>query len=158
MKKLILSLFVILYLFQNPTLKAQWVTIPDANFRTFLQAHFPGCISGTMMDTTNVNVVNDTTLGCANLSIADLTGIQYFHNMQYLYCSHNLLTSLPPLPSSLLWLGCDYNPLPSLPALPNNLQRIYCSYDSLTSLPALPATLTYLQCDHNKLISLPTLP
>lgn len=66
---------------------AQWVNIPDANFRTWLSANgYASCMSGTMMDTTCSAVVNATSVDCNTLSIYDLTGIQYFDNLQFLNC------------------------------------------------------------------------
>jgi hypothetical protein len=43
MKKLIL-LFLVLLLKFAPT-KAQWVTIPDANFATWLNTNYPSCMN-----------------------------------------------------------------------------------------------------------------
>ncbi len=157
MKKLIL-LLVILNLFQNLSLKAQYVTIPDAHFVTFLQTNFPGCMVGNQMDTTCAAITGATTLNCANDSIADLTGVQYFDNLDTLYCSNNLLISLPPLPSLLTVLGCDYNQITSLPSLPNTLTDLECYDNSLTSLPILPSSLLTLSCSYNQLTSLPPLP
>ena len=170
---------LLLFIFSCTFCKAQWVTIPDANFRTWLFTHgFSSCISGTMMDTTCNAVVNATSVNCSNQNISDLTGIQYFklltslycygnsltnlptlpNSLNYLSCTSNSLTSLPTLPNSLNWLYCSNNLLTSLPALPNYLSKLYCSYCSLTSLPTLPNSLTELFCSDNLLTSLPSLP
>jgi uncharacterized repeat protein (TIGR01451 family) len=139
--------------------KAQYVTIPDANFRNFLQANYPSCMSGGMLDTTCTAVVNATTqVDISNQGITDLTGIQYFKNLKYLYCYSNQLTSLPVLPASLTTLTCYLNQLASLPALPASLTDLECSNNQLTSLPILPASLTTLDCIDNQLTSLPVLP
>ncbi len=160
MKKLVLVLIVILNLFQQSNLKAQhYVTIPDAHFVTYLQANFPTCMNGNQMDTTCAGITNTLYISCANDSIADLTGIQYFDGLQTLYCSHNLLTSLPRLPRTLRTFGCDYNLMTSLPSfLPDTLEFINCSYNNLPNIPTLPSFLTQLLCDNNQLVSLPTLP
>ncbi len=111
---------------------------------------------GWQMDTTCALGVN--LIYCPQNNIRDLTGIQYFGNLQTLHCGYNQLSSLPALPNSLQVLGCDSNQLSSLPALPNSLTTIYCSMNQLSSLPALPNSLTYLGCDNNQLSSLPVLP
>jgi uncharacterized repeat protein (TIGR01451 family) len=139
--------------------KAQtYVTIPDTNFAAFLQTKYPACMSGNQMDITCSNIQNETLLNVDSLSIADLTGIGYFINLQELHCSHNNLTSLPALPDSLGNLYCCNNQLTSLPILPVSLYYLDCNTNQLTSLPTLPVSLNYLDCNTNQLTSLPTLP
>lgn len=140
-------------------LKAQWVTIPDTAFVSYLQATFPACMNGNLLDTTCSGVVNEAYVFCSHRPIKDLTGIQYFDSLFYLYCSFDSLTSLPALPTSLTFLFCNNNQLNSLPALTGNLTDLDCSYNyNLTSLPVLPGSLTYLNCDYTQLSMLPTLP
>ncbi len=56
--------------------------------------------------------------------------------VEVLYCSHNNLTSLPPLPNvKELW--CNNNNLTSLPELPN-VEILCCDNNNLTTLPELP--------------------
>ncbi|MEY4926145.1 MAG: leucine-rich repeat protein, partial [Bacteroidota bacterium] len=155
-KILLLALFVVC---SNFTAQAQYVTIPDANFRVFLQQSYSGCFNGQgLMDTTCTAVVAAANMYCSNQGIASLEGVQYFDGLQRLYCNNNQLTSLPALPATLQYLYCYNNQLTSLPALPATLQRLYCNNNQLTSLPALPAALQYLDCDTNQLTSLPALP
>ena len=107
--------------------------------------------------------------GLTTLDGIDLTGVTH------LYCSHNQLTSLPPLPVTLeklyCWnnqltshlttlkiLDCTNNQLTSLPPLPETLKILYCSNNQLTSLPPLPETLEKLYCEGNLIVSLPPLP
>ncbi len=179
MKKRI-TLFLVLFIsFAVTDVNAQYVTIPDPNFLSFLQSNYSTAISGNQLDTTNVNVVNDTSFFSSLPStITDLTGIQYFDQLKHLDCSynqinyipalpnrlrdlkcdHNQLGSLPPLPDSLKWLYCPDNILTSLPALPNGILTLYCEINQLSSLPVLPGTLTTLYCGGNQLTSLPSLP
>lgn len=141
--------------------KAQtWVTIPDSNFVYFLQYNYPfsNFMSGNQMDITHPDVQNIGILSVAGLNIADLTGIEYFTNLQELICYNNQLTSLPSLPNSLQKLYCENNQLTSLPTLPNSLQELVCDSNQLTILPTLSNSLTYLSCNNNQLASLPTLP
>jgi Leucine-rich repeat (LRR) protein len=139
---------------------AQYVTIPDASFRTFLKREYPNCFnSQNMMDTTCSAVLTARTINCVGIwSIASLQGIQYFKGLTILDCSGNSLTSLPALPSGLKVLNCSYNKLTSLPALPSALTKLVCEGNQLTSLPALPSGLIFLDCYGNQLTSLPALP
>ena len=139
--------------------KAQFVTLPDADFVTWLQGHgFAGCLSGNQMDTTCFAITSSTAVICTTESISDLTGIQYFDNLQNLKCNGNQLTTLPPLPNGLLFLTCSSNDLISLPALPPSLYTIDASSNELYGLPALPLTLTELLVSNNNLLSIPALP
>ncbi|MHB8261215.1 MAG: leucine-rich repeat domain-containing protein [Bacteroidia bacterium] len=137
-----------------------WVTIPDANFVTYLQSIIPAAMSGNQMNTSSTLVTTRDTINVNGygLSISNLSGIQYFTSLKYLDCGVNSLTSLPALPNTLTFLACEINSLTSLPALPNSITSIDCYNNQLTSLPALPASLTYLDCFGNQLTSLPALP
>ena len=90
--------------------------------------------------------------------IKHLPDITRFTSLEVLVCYDNHLTSLPPLPESLLYLSCERNKLRYLPQLPARLLQLYCSYNLLTSLPPLPARLLQLYCMKNMLTSLPDLP
>lgn len=174
-KLLLTSLLLITSLFT----KAQFVTIPDANFVTFLQTYYPTCMNGNQMDTTCIDITSATSIGLSFQNITDLTGVEYFSsltsldcynnqltslprlpsNLQNLHCGSNQLTSLPTLPTSLLYLDCGNNLLNSLSSLPPNLQWLICSSNQLSSLPSLPTNnFIYLHCDYNQLTSLPNLP
>jgi gliding motility-associated-like protein len=140
------------------SVKAQYVSIPDANFRAYLETTFPTCMQGGMMDTTCTNIVNATTIDVHSKNISDLTGIQYFDRLEQLYCYDNNLTYLPSLPNTLIKLDCVTNKLSSLPALPALLRELDCGENQLTFLPPLPSSLAFLECERNALTSLPTLP
>ncbi len=59
--------------------QAQFVTIPDANFRNALIFRYPSCFNGSQqMDTTCSGIVNATYLNISYKNIADLDGIKYF--------------------------------------------------------------------------------
>ena len=155
MKKLYFLLILFHFLFKA---NAQWVTIPDSNFVAFLQQEYPQCMNGNQMDTTCSAIVYATHINCSNMNISDLTGIQYFDSLEYLSCSGNQLTTLPPLPDGLKDLECELNQLTVLPNLPDSLTFVNCNYNQLTTLPALPNSLVHLLCHHNQLTSLPQLP
>ncbi|MGQ0829918.1 MAG: DUF7619 domain-containing protein [Bacteroidota bacterium] len=150
---------IFLLVFIGFKVKAQnYVTIPDANFVTFLQNKYPACMSGNQMDTTCASILNDTSLIVDNKNISNLTGVEYFKNLRHLICYSNQLTSLPSLPNTLLTLNCFNNSLASLPALPGSLKEIFCGENSLVNLPALPNSLERLHCVYNQLTDLPVLP
>jgi hypothetical protein len=144
--------------------QAQYVTIPDSNFGTWLNANgYFTCMNGSnstgwYLDTTCSTVTSATSMYCQGVGIRDLTGIQYFKSLNVLDCSGQSLTILPPLPITVDTLICNDNNLTSLPTLPNSLTYIICSNNNLTSLPSLPVGLRYLYCNYNKLTSLPNLP
>ncbi|MBW8060765.1 MAG: hypothetical protein FVQ78_10730, partial [Solirubrobacterales bacterium] len=159
--------------------------IPDTNFRNFLVANYP-----TFMDANDSLLIDSAatltgTLDCNSQNIADLTGVEYFVNITWLYCQINQLTSLPDLSANtsltrlicsanqlttlpdlsanttLLWIYCQSNLLDSLPDLTNNtaLTELRCHTNQLTALPNLSANiaLTQLQCYNNQLTVLPDL-
>jgi uncharacterized repeat protein (TIGR01451 family) len=157
MKKVLVLLFILIIKFSTPS-QAQWVTIPDPNFVSVLQQLYPSCMSGNQMDTTCPGIVNATHLSVSSSGISDLTGLEYFVNLNTLHCSGNQLTSLPALPNNLTVLWCLNNQLTSLPTLPNSLTDLRCFNNQLSSLPALPNSLNTLWCYNNQLTSLPALP
>ena len=153
----IATLLICFIVFTNA--KAQYVNIPDINFRNFLIAKYPTCFNASgQMDTTCAGILNEDTLHCQNLGIANLDGLQYFKSLIELICEDNKLTNLPILPTTLLFVNCRYNLLTDLPNLPNFLEYLNCRNNPLDSLPSLPNSLSYLDCTNNWLSILPTLP
>ena len=157
---LLIALFIIAL-----TVHAQLqVFIPDTNFRNFLNANYP-----TFMDSTgdSLKTASAATLTgylvCSSEGITDLTGVEYFNNIEGLICTNNQLTTLPALDSlsALKLLYCSNNPLTALPNLTGNsaLESLECYYTQLTSLPDLSANtaLTSLICLGNQLTTLPDL-
>lgn len=129
--------------------------IPDINFANAIRNHCPNCI-----DDCNFLLppaAELTVLLVANSKISNLTGLEGFPSLVYLYCSSNQLTSLPTLPKNLTYLSCGLNQLTSLPTLPKNLTYLSCDLNQLTSLPDLPNSLVSMYCTNNKLLSLPPL-
>jgi len=138
--------------------KAQFVSIPDVNFRTYLETNFPACMQGGKMDTTCIDIVNATYMSIYLENISDITGIQYFDRLELLDCSQNQITFLPPLPQFLVTLNCSLNDITYLPDLPIFLTNLNCSMNQITSLPSLPVNLIGLDCQVNKISILPSLP
>jgi hypothetical protein len=157
MKKLISTCLLFVF-FANIT-KAQFVEIPDPNFRLNLKLKYPNCFNTSdMMDTTCSEIVNETYLYTGLKEISSLEGFQYFRNLTYFECTFNPLLTLPSLPNSLQSLRCNGNKLIELPSLPSSLKYLHCSNNYLTELPILPDSLIILHCLNNKLSSLPALP
>ncbi len=157
MKRKIILVCLLLLLGINS--KAQtFVTIPDANFVAFLQAHYSSCMAGNQMDTSCVAIKNAYSVYASNMSISDFTGIEYFSNLQILDCSYNNLSTLSTLPNSLKYMYCNNNHLSTIPVLPNSLTDFQCYNNQLSSLPNMPDSLTYLNCENNQLASLPAMP
>jgi hypothetical protein len=146
--------------------KAQnYVTIPDANFVTWLQAHIPSAMSGNQMDTSSTAVTTFARMIVENKGITNLDGVQYFDSLKTLDCGNdfsgitpNVLGSLPALPATLDTLICTRNVLTTLPVLPGTLIFLRCYQNQLTNLPVLPNSLIHLECYYNQIISLPVLP
>src|SRR6185437_4835408 len=151
-------LLLVILFSTTQSIKAQYVTIPDANFRSYLTSNFSSCMNGSgQLDTTCSSILNTKIIYLTNQKIHNLSGIQYFKSLTNLYCGDSL-TNLPALPASLTYLDCSGNQLTSLPALPASLTTLYCYENSLTDLPVLPASLTALYCYENSLTNLPALP
>lgn len=157
MKRIVLIVFIAFV----TNAKAQtWVTIPDANFVTYLQGLIPAAMNGNQMNTSSTLVTTTThTIAVGSGSgIINLFGVQYFTSLTDLECYSGSLTTLPALPNSLQYLSCPNNVLTTLPALPNSLIVLQCYYNSLTSLPALPNSLADLECQDNNITCFPTFP
>ena len=123
-RTLIYFLAILLFSFQHKA-DAQFVIIPDSNFVDWLNANgFSGCMNGNLMDTTCTAIITEETVYVDYEGLNDLTGIEYFDNLELLNCSHNALTFIPPLPPSIRLLECNHNQLTSLPPLPEELQLL----------------------------------
>jgi hypothetical protein len=72
------------------------------------------------------------------------------------FVSNHSLTTLPPLPASLIYMDVSDNALISLPALPDSLQQLDCHSNQLTSLPAINDSLQSLNCSYNQISILPS--
>ena len=162
MRKHLLSLVISLSFFLcSLNLHAQWVAIPDTNFGTWLNTNgYSNCLQGNNtvgweMDTTCNEVMSGWTMICTNSNISSLEGLSYFHNLNFLSCDSNMLSSLPVLPNALSVLFCNNNAITSLPPLPSTLWALGCNYNNLSSLPALPASIGVLECSHNQITALP---
>lgn len=136
----------------------QYVAIPDANFRTYLQGILPNTSNALgQIDILSSDVLNLSDINCDGLNIANLDGIQYFTNLTTLYCQNNQLTTLPNLPNTIQRLSCGSNQLVNLTNLPSGLTSLFCQNNSLSNLSNLPTALNFLDCSDNLLTTLPNL-
>ncbi len=138
---------------------AQLVYLPDTIWRNFLINNgLSACITNDTLDAGCADIASITSLNCQNKGITDVSGLQYFYNLNSFNCSSNLITNFPGLPNSLVTLHCTDNLLTGLPTLPPALSILQCGINQLISLPSLPQSLQSLNCGRNNLNALPTLP
>ena len=149
---------------------AQVINVPDSNLKTVLVNSSSTSFSGQnqqginiTIDTNNNNEIEQSEalqvyrLYINNAGITDLTGLEYFLNLNKLYCNSNLLEnlSLAILPN-LEVLDCSANNLTNLninSAI--SLKELYCNDNQLTSLDVTNCTeLKQLFCNSNQLTTL----
>ncbi len=147
---------LLLLLLANFSIYAQNTAIPDLNFekRLILMGIDSGVPDGQVLTS---KISGLTSLDVSNSSIADLTGIQAFKDLETLNCSGNLLTSLNLLPNnSLTTLNCSRNALTALNWIPTQeLRTIIASYNQIKTFAFTTNNkLKKLQIDNNLLTSL----
>ena len=73
---------------------AQQTYVPDNNFEAYLEANGMGngIANDDSVTTANINTVNYLYIG--NQGISDLTGIQDFSALYWLYCNNNNLLAI----------------------------------------------------------------
>ena len=129
-------------------------SVKDANFGNYLKT-FDIDGDGSLDDTERNKV---TYINCANMGIADLTGVEKFPELRTLYCSQNSLTTLFVNQNTKLnFLDCSYNQLTSLYLLNNpELEFLTCYKNKLTGTLNLTHNpkLINLSCYGNQLTSL----
>ncbi|MEY4926142.1 MAG: leucine-rich repeat protein [Bacteroidota bacterium] len=155
------ALIIALILSVSNRVSAQYVTIPDPNFRAFLQqiSNLSACFNAQgKLDTTCTALLNVTSLSCDNQNIASIEGIKYFKNLETLYCTNNVLTSMPKLPNSLTYLDCQQNQILSFYAFPTVLNQLNCSGNPLNCLPTLPNSLHFLRTTNTAITCIPNRP
>lgn len=165
-------LFLLIYGFCN----AQIINFPDANFKARLLganasngnacigSSMDNCVSGVIdangngeievIEAENVAILFITNTGPV---ISDLTGIEYFTNLQRLDCAFINLTSINISQlTSLKKLQCRNNQLTSLNLSGlNQLEDISCQNNQLTSLDISQQTqLKQLLCEGNQISTL----
>lgn len=144
---------------QQPVHAASPVTIdetnfPDEVFRNYVKDKFD--TNGD--DVLSVDEIEDVkSINVMRLEIDDLTGVEYFYNLNDLGCNYNNLTDLDLSQNTQLTrLFCGYNQLSSLNV--NGcmfLKTLDCNSNQLGSLDVSNNTqLTDLDCNSNQLSAL----
>lgn len=135
---------------------AQNTMIPDPNFEQALidLGLDTGTINGSV-PTSNINTVEELTID--NYNITDLTGIQSFINLRFLFVQNNALSTINVSANTnlqLLW--CFNNTLSSLNVSNNNaLTSLRCENNNLSVLDlSTNLELVDLTCNNNTIASL----
>ena len=164
MKKRILSLALAMVMVSAlipslPLLSAladdEYIYFPDPNFRAAVNSHFyfnPPRDTITEREAARLNalVINDN-------NITDLTGIEYFTEIESLSCTGNQITAMDLSKNTKLkTLDCSGNNLTALDLSQNTaLEVIWCNNNQLTSINLGEKTvLEEFQCNGNQLTAL----
>lgn len=127
--------------------------VPDETFREYLK-QFDTNGDNTLIPAERYAV---TEIDVGKKNISSLVGIQFFPNLEKLYCYDNQLTELDVSKNrALVYLDCYGNKLTSLDVSKNtNLIRLSCFENQLTELDVRQnAALEYLYCYENQLTEL----
>src|SRR5690606_14716700 len=132
----------------NPV-SAQIVNIPDNNFKQKLLTSSTGNDVAKDVDGNNMKIdvnndgeiqeseaLNVYELRIASSSIADLTGIEAFTNLTFLYCSFNNLEAIDVSNNqNLSTLACSSNDLTSIELSSSpNLAHLNCGFNNLETI------------------------
>lgn len=134
---------------------AQQTYVPDDNFEQALIDLGHDDVLDDYVLTVNINGV--TFLDVNYKAISDLTGIEDFTTLEYLYCHFNQLSTLDISQNpALIELVCSQNQLSAIDISQNTvLTELRCYYNQLTTLDVSQNTaLTVLLCEDNQLTTL----
>lgn len=132
------------------------VTIPDANFKTYLLNNAIINLNGDQEIQVSEATAFVGAIDCSGLNITDLTGIEAFTNIISLSCDNNMLTSIDLSNNlALTYLKCDNNHFSALDVSNNiALTDLYCSHTHITSLDlSNNSALVAIDCSNNHLLS-----
>lgn len=142
---------------------AQNVTIPDANFATWLStSDYASCIVGNQLDTvcvqnTIAGMTMVPTVSCSYQNIVSLEGIQYFTGLKQLIADGNQILVAPQFPESLRLFWASDNGMTSIPAFNDSLETVIVENNQLTSLPQLPDLMEQLWFGNNQVSVFPAM-
>jgi len=159
MKKMYFSFFLF-FSFLAAT-RAQYVTIPDVHFRTYLQTTYPASFNGAgLLDTTSAEILSVTKFNIPSIPLLhDLDGIQYFKSLDTLIYTNGPLWYLSKLPPDLKYLDFSFTGVTTLPEFPASLKFLkFNNTAAISQFTSLPPALEYLYCSQSNRVSLPTLP
>ena len=128
------------------------VAFPDENFRNYLLQNFDADNNGKISD---VEALKVKRIVASHLNISSLEGIQFFTNLERLYCNDNKLSTLNVSKNTvLIQLDCELNKLTTLDLSENmRLKFLKCFNNELTTLN-VSVFISQLECYNNLLSSL----
>ncbi len=132
------------------TLAINETNFPDTNFRNFVRgSNIDKDGDGYLSDEEQQAVKTIDVSGCY---ISDLTGIQYFTNLEDLDCGYNQIESLNLQQNTTLKrLNCSNNQLTQLVQGNEGLEEVNCSNNQIETLMLYSSTLRSVDCYNNKL-------
>ena len=142
----------------DSTIELSEQNFPDKAFREYIKTKFDKKPDNRLIPAERKAVKKiDVSGGYNGQKITNLKGIEFFPNLEELYCDNNQLTSLDVSENiALQKLSCYRNQLTSLDVSQNTqLKELRCYGNQLTSLDVSknPA-LVWLSCTRNQLTSL----
>ena len=145
--------------------QAQYVTIQDNNFKSWLMQQYPSCFNASQeMDTTCSDIVNETSLTLPDFNDVTLTNISeimYFDQLERFVVSSNYINTIQKFPSSLKKINIYGNPIAVLPPLPPMLDTLILNTlaqsNNFTSL-SFPNSLIDLEIINCNLFDIQPLP
>ena len=129
-------------------------TFPDETFRTYVS---DSCDINSDGRLSNDEIQKVTTMRVGQMGITDMTGVEHFTALQYLFCQNNDLTSLDVTHNTeLIRLACGQNQIRELDLTKNTkLGNLHCSNNLLKELDVSRNTkLWRLCCWNNQLTEL----
>lgn len=156
MKKYLLTACFIVSLLLTAPVRAQIVTIPDANLKNELLDYVP------IIDTNGDDEIQvsealvPTTLFLTSANIADMTGIQSFTNLTHLVVVGNQLTTVDLTGLvNLNGFNADYNQLTSINlGNADNMATLSLNENNLALLDLSGKTIDYVSCTNNNMTQL----
>jgi hypothetical protein len=153
------SFLILSFLLVFNLLNAQYVSIPDAAFRSRLKLYYPSCFnSQDMLDTTCSSIVTTKILDLSGLGISSLQGIEYFDALTKLTASNNSISRLPRIPRGLTDLTLNSNNFTSLGSFPNWVEDLELRYNNVTRMDSVPTNCIYLNLNNNSVGNLRSIP
>ena len=142
---------------------------PDSVFRTYVGNNFDTYPDGYLSES-ELELI--TSIEIDEMGIEDLSGIEFFYNLNYLSCNYNYLKKLDVSNNTKLtylscsdnaiqelnidnnnminMLNCDHNYIKKIDASKCKDLDLYCKRNSLMELK-LPETVYFLDCSYNQL-------
>ena len=164
LRSLALPVSLITLLNVHQKANAQYITLPDGDFYSYIAIHYSTCITYdyildiNLLDTTCTEILEETVLDLNYEHLHDLDGIHYFKGLTNMGATNNYLTALPKLPNSLESFSVAYNQIETIEMLPASSEHVDLGNNYITSLPPIPEGTKYINLDVNYLTELPELP